>query len=54
MVICLSHYFHRRAALHKWKQREGDAATYRNLIGVFEKAGYPEFADTVRDIISPG
>jgi ATP phosphoribosyltransferase len=44
----------RREALQKWKQANGAAATYRNLIGVFEKAGYKGYADTVCNIISPG
>ena len=41
----------RRAALEKWKQRLGPNATYTNLIGVFERAGYKYYADRVRQIV---
>ena len=41
---------YRRAALEKWKQNFGSSATYNNLIGVFERAGYSEYASTVRHI----
>ena len=37
----------RRAALEKWKQTHGSNATYNNLIGVFKRAGYQGYADTV-------
>ena len=41
--------------MEKWKQVNGSTATYRNLIRVFEKAGYKGYAATVRNIISqPG
>ena len=40
--------------MQKWKQVNGSAATYRNLIGVFEKVGYKGYAETVCNIISPG
>ena len=40
--------------MQKWKQVNGSTATYRNLIRVFEKAGYKGYADTVHSIISPG
>ena len=40
----------RRAALEKWKQKLGSNATYNNLIGAFERAGYRGYADTVRKI----
>ena len=43
--------FPRRAALEKWKQKLGSKATYGNLIGVFERAGYQGYADTVRRIV---
>ena len=42
--------FARRAALETWKHKLGSNATYNNLIGVFETAGYQDCADTVRDI----
>ena len=41
----------RRAALEKWKQTLGSSATYKNLIGVFERAGYINYADTVKGLI---
>ena len=44
----------RREALQKWKQSNGAAATYNNLIGVFERAGYRGYADTVRSIFASG
>ena len=34
-----------------WKQRLGSSVTYSNLIGVFERAGYQGYADTVRSIL---
>ena len=43
--------FTSRAALETWKQRLGSSATYNNLIGVFERAGYQDYADTVRRVI---
>ena len=30
-----------------WKQAHGSEATYINLIGVFERVGYKEYADMV-------
>ena len=36
--------------METWKQKLGSNATYNNLIGVFERAGYQGYADTVRDI----
>ena len=30
-----------------WKQAHGSEATYINLIGVFERAGYKDYAGTV-------
>ena len=30
-----------------WKQARGAEATYMNLIGVFERAGYKDYADKV-------
>ena len=41
----------RRAALEKWKQTLGSNATYNNLIGVFKRAGYQGYADTVYKVI---
>ena len=35
-----------------WKQHLGDGATYRNLIGAFERAGHKLLADTVRKLAS--
>ena len=43
--------FTRRAALETWKQRLGSNATYSNLIGVFERAGYQGYADTVYKVL---
>ena len=37
--------------MEKWKQKLGSNATYNNLIGVFERAGYKSYADTVRDLM---
>ena len=42
--------FHRRAALEKWKQKLGSNATYNNLIDVFERAGYQDYADQIRKL----
>ena len=33
--------------MEKWKQYNGSKATYRNLIGAFERAGHQDFADNV-------
>ena len=41
----------RRDALEKWKQLNGDNASYYNLIGVFERAGYQKYADKVKEIV---
>ena len=41
----------RRDALEKWKQLNGDNATYYNLIVVFERAGHQEYADKVKEIL---
>ena len=30
-----------------WKQARGSESTYINLIGVFERAGHQDYADTV-------
>ena len=43
--------YSRRAVLQKWMQRFGSNATYNNLIGVFERAGFQEYADIVRNVI---
>ena len=37
--------------MEKWKQKLGSNATYNNLIGVFEQAGYQENADAIRKLI---
>ena len=34
-----------------WKQAHGPKATYKNLIGVFERAGYQDYADTVNKLL---
>ena len=33
-----------------WKEARGSEATYINLIGVFERAGYKDYADTVYEL----
>ena len=45
-------YYSRREALEKWKQACGSEATYLNLIGVFQRAGYQKYADTVQSIVA--
>ena len=50
MILFLLFKF-RRAALEKWKQKLGSSATYNNLIGVFERAGYQGYADAVRKLV---
>ena len=42
----------RRSALEMWKQRKGGGATFKNLIGAFERAGHKLLADTVRKLAS--
>ena len=42
----------RRAALEQWKQKCGPNATYKNLIHVFEAAGYQEYVETVYKLFS--
>ena len=37
--------------MEKWKQKLGSSATYNNLIGVFERAGYKSYADTVKNLM---
>ena len=34
-----------------WKQKRGSAATYNNLIKVFERAGYKDYARFVQDLV---
>ena len=53
IIIIVSSLFTRRAALEMWKQKLGSAATYSNLIGVFERAGYQGYADTVYKVLLP-
>ena len=36
--------------MQRWKQSNGCNATYKNLIDVFNGAGYCEYADKVRSI----
>ena len=36
-----------------WKKAHGSEATYINLIGVFERAGHKDYADTVRTLFEP-
>ena len=40
----------RRTALELWKQKQGNNATYSNLIHLFEHAGYQVFADAVKKL----
>ena len=35
-----------------WKQKQGSEATYRNLIKIFKHAGYEQYADVVRNLVS--
>ena len=50
-VCCeLDYNIIRKEALETWKQRKGNAATYAELIKVFEAAGYRGYADSVRKI----
>ena len=35
-----------------WKQRLGSRATYGNLIDVFEHAGYKQYAEVVRKVVT--
>ena len=37
--------------MEKWKQNLGSNATYSNLIAVFERAGYQEYADAIKKLI---
>ena len=46
------HMYTRREALEMWKQARGSEATYLNLIGVFERAGYQEYAETVQSTVA--
>ena len=41
----------RRAALQEWRQKLGTKATYKNLIEVFEQAGYKAYAEFVKDLV---
>ena len=40
---------YRRAALFKWKKKNGSKATYESLTNSFERAGYQLFAELVRN-----
>ena len=46
MLIYISCKY-RREALHRWQEANGLEATYRNLIGVFLKAGKTSYAEVV-------
>ena len=37
--------------LQKWKQKQGSNATYRNLISVFERAGYKGYVEEVYKVL---
>ena len=37
-----------------WKEARGSEATYINLIGVFERAGYQDNVDTVYELFEAG
>ena len=37
--------------MHKWKQKLGTKATSKNLISVFERAGYKDYADNIRQML---
>ena len=37
--------------MKKWKEKCGASATYGSLIGVFERAGYQNYADAIRHIL---
>ena len=45
-------HLYRRKALEMWKQKRGSAATYNNLIKVFERAGYKNYAEIVQDLLN--
>ena len=44
MIVCTPH---RRAALLKWKEKNGSKATYECLTSAFERAGNQQFAELV-------
>ena len=48
----VSLHLYRRKALEIWKQKHGSAATYNNLIKVFEQAGYKNYAEIVQDLLN--
>ena len=48
--ICIIPLF-RRKALEMWKQKHGSAATYNNLIKVFEQAGFKGYAEFVKGLL---
>ena len=37
--------------MEKWKQNLGSNATYSNLIAVFERAGYQEYAGAIKKLM---
>ena len=51
--MCMCFNCFRREALKLWKQKFGSNATYRTLIRAFERAGYKQYADQVKQVIQP-
>ena len=51
MLMYYPFIFYRREALEIWKQKHGSAATYNNLIKVFEQAGSKHYAEIVKDLL---
>lgn len=48
---CGTPIYRRREALSMWKSRLGSQATYRTLMEVFIKAGRPDYAKTIVEIL---
>ena len=38
--------------MHRWKQKLGSKATYKELKNVFVRAGYINYADTIRKVVT--
>ena len=38
--------------MQKWKEKQGSEATYKKLIKIFKHAGYIQYADFVRSLVS--
>ena len=51
-MFAMTTFFYSRAALQLWKQRLGSKATYKELKNVFERAGYCNYADTIRKVVT--